>query len=166
MNTTESTKVKQTREATVSELVAAFEGKYVNISPSDHYGISINMQKATLELEECDCSELYLVSRDEENRVTASICIAEDSIESVEEYDSTYTLNFSFSITGIEISEYKLEGQDLIPIGKFKDKEENIIQVCKDEGVGEIYIDEKSSNPVIVEDQKLIKISEIEISED
>lgn len=104
MNTTEAT---ETREVTVKELVAAFKGKYVNISPSDHYGISINMQKATLELEEDDCSELYLVSRDEENRVTASICIDEDSIENIEKYDGTYTLNFAFCMTSVDISEQK-----------------------------------------------------------
>ncbi|MXP76255.1 hypothetical protein GN277_12875 [Lachnospiraceae bacterium WCA-9-b2] len=102
MNTTEAT---ETREVTVKELVAAFKGKYINVSPMDHYGISINMQKATLELEEDDCSELYLVSRDEENRVTASICIDEDSIENIEKYDGTYTLNFAFCMTSVDISE-------------------------------------------------------------
>lgn len=65
------------------------------------------MQKATLELEEGDCSGLYLVSRDEENRVTASICIDEDSIESIEKYDDAYTINFTFYMTSVDISEQK-----------------------------------------------------------
>ena len=112
MNTTQTTEVTQTWEVTIKELVAAFKGKYVNISPSDHYGISINMQKATLELEEGDCSELYLVSRDEENRVIASICIDEDSIESIEKYDDVYTINFTFYMTSVDI--VKVEIDDLI----------------------------------------------------
>lgn len=104
MNKTEST---ESREVTVKELVAAFDGKYVNVSPMDHYGISIEIHKGTIEFEDDLKPELYLVSRDDEDRVTASICIDEDSIESIEEYGGTYTLNFAFCMTSIEISEYK-----------------------------------------------------------
>ena len=77
MNKTEST---ESREVTVKELVAAFDGKYVNVSPLDHYGIAIEIHKGTID---------------------------EDSIESIEEYGGTYTLNFAFCMTSIEISEYK-----------------------------------------------------------
>lgn len=101
VNTTEP------KEATIQELVSIFEGKHVDVSPSDHYGISISIKNATLEFED-DESELYLVSRDSENRVTGSICIAEDSIDSIERYDDgTYTVNFTLDMTGIDISEYK-----------------------------------------------------------
>lgn len=94
------------KEVTVKELIVAFEGKHVNISPMDHYGISINMRRATLKLED-EKPELWLVSRDEENRVTASICIDEDSIESIEEYeDGRYVIHFSLNMTSIDISEY------------------------------------------------------------
>ena len=49
MNKTEST---ESREVTVKELVAAFDGKYVNVSPLDHYGIAIEIHKGTIEFED------------------------------------------------------------------------------------------------------------------
>lgn len=105
MNTTNQT--TESREATLHELVAAFEGKHVDISPSDHYGISISMKNATIEFED-DESELYLVSRDNENRVTGLICIDENSVDYIEKFDNgTYTVNFSLFMTSIDISEYK-----------------------------------------------------------
>lgn len=95
------------KEVTIHELVAAFEGKSVNIIPVDRYGISITMTKATLECEE-DKSDLWFVNRDSENRVTSSICIDEDSIDSIEAYDDgSYTLNFSLCMTSVSVSEYK-----------------------------------------------------------
>ena len=104
MNKTEST---ESREVTVKELVAAFDGKYVNVSPLDHYGIAIEIHKGTIEFEDDLKPELYLVSRDSEDNVTGSICIDEDSIESIEEYGGTYTLNFSFCMTSVDISDYR-----------------------------------------------------------
>ena len=52
MNKTESTESTEVREVTVRELVAAFEGKYVNVSPLDHYGIAIEIHKGTIEFED------------------------------------------------------------------------------------------------------------------
>lgn len=93
------------KEITAKELVKAFEDKYVNVSSMDHYGISISMRKATLELED-DKPELWFVSRDDEDRVTNSICIDEDSIESIEEYeDGTYVIHFSLNMASVDISE-------------------------------------------------------------
>lgn len=40
------------KEVTTQELASVFEGKHVNISPTDRYGISINMYHATLEYED------------------------------------------------------------------------------------------------------------------
>lgn len=95
-------------EVTMKELATAFEGKNVNISPMDHYGISIEMHKATIEFEDDLRPELYFVSRDDEDKVTGSICIDEDSIESIEKYDNgTYTINFTHNMTSVDISEYK-----------------------------------------------------------
>lgn len=149
------------KEVTVKELVAAFEGKHVNILPMDQDGITINMRKATLELED-DKPELWLVSRDSEDRVTASICIDEDSIESIEEYeDGTYVIHFSVCIASIDISECKTGEEELIPIGDLESQEEDIIQVCKDEGIEEMYIDETSNDSTIVEENGLIEVSEI-----
>lgn len=106
MNTTKTT------EVTVKELVSAFKGRYANISPSDHYGISIDMQYATLELKENEHTELYFVTRDIKNRVITSICIDEDSIENIEKSGDTYTIHFSFCMTSVEI--VKVEIVDLI----------------------------------------------------
>ena len=101
MNTTES------REVIMKEVVAAFEGKYVNVSSSDHYGIAIEITRGTVEYDDDLKPELYLVSRDDENKVTGSICIDEDSIESIEEYNGIYTVNFTLNMASIDISEYK-----------------------------------------------------------
>ncbi|MCM1160630.1 MAG: hypothetical protein NC412_05335 [Roseburia sp.] len=101
MNTTE------TREVTIQELATAFEGKYVNVSSVDHYGLSIEMHRGTVEYEDDLGPELYLVSRDKDNNVTGSICISEDSIESIEEDNGEYTIRFSLNMADIEISEYK-----------------------------------------------------------
>lgn len=105
--TNKANQTTEPKETTIQELIAAFEGKSVNIIPNDRYGISISMTRATLECEE-DNSELWLVSRDDENRVTSSICISADSIESIEAYnDGSYTINFMINMTSISISEYK-----------------------------------------------------------
>lgn len=95
------------KEVTVHELVAAFEGKYVDIISDDRYGITIDMTRATLECED-DKPELWLVSRDDQNRVTGTVCIDEDSIENIEQYeDGSYLINFSLCMTSVSISEYK-----------------------------------------------------------
>ena len=102
------TNTAKTGEITVQELIAAFDGKHVNISPIDRYGISIEMHKATIEYEDDLSPELYFVSRDNENNVTGSICIDENSIENIEKYDNgTYTVNFTLDMTSVDISEYK-----------------------------------------------------------
>lgn len=109
--TNKANQTTEPKEVTIHELVAAFEGKHVEIIPNDHYGISITMTRAAIEYED-DKSELWFVERDSENKVTNSICIDEKSIESIEAYgDGSYTLNFSLCMTSVSISEYKtLEG--------------------------------------------------------
>lgn len=93
------------KEVSTQELVSVFKGKYVNVSPTDRYGISINMYHATLEYEE-ENSELWFVSRDSEDKIISSICIDEDSIENIEAYDDgTYTVNFLLNMTSVDISE-------------------------------------------------------------
>lgn len=99
MNKTEARKI------TIKGLVESLKGKHVNILPMDQYGITISMRKATLELED-DKPELWFVSRDAEDRVTNSICIDEDSIETIEEYeDGTYVIHFSLNMASVDISE-------------------------------------------------------------
>lgn len=101
----------ETKEVSVKELVAAFEGKFVTISSLDRYGISIQALKGTLEIDDEveDNNDLWLVARDEKERVLMSICFDEDSVESIEDYgDGTYIINFTLDMTSIDISECKL----------------------------------------------------------
>lgn len=62
-NTTEA------KTVTIKELAQVFEGKYVNVSSTDQYGIAIEMTKGTIEYEDDLKPELWLVSRDSENNV-------------------------------------------------------------------------------------------------
>lgn len=101
MNTTE------TREVSMKELVQAFEGKYVNVLSTDHYGIAIEMTRGTVEYEDDLKPELWLVSRDSENNVTGSVTFDEDTIETIEESNGTYTIIFAINMADIDISEYK-----------------------------------------------------------
>lgn len=97
----------ETNNVTLQELATAFKGKYVSVFPSDHYGISIEMTRGTIEYEDGLKPELWLVSRDGENNVTGSICIDEESIESIEGYNGTYTITFTLCMADIDISEHK-----------------------------------------------------------
>lgn len=101
MNTTE------TREVSMNELAQAFEGKYINVSSIDHYGIAIEMTRGTIEYEDDLKPILWLVSRDSENNVTGSVTIDEDVIEAIEESNGTYTITFSIGMADVDISEYK-----------------------------------------------------------
>ena len=96
-----------TREVTMKELAQAFEGKYINVSSVDHYGIAIEMTRGTVEYENDLKPELWLVSRDSENNVTGSVTFDEDTIEAIEESNGTYTISFTVSMADIDISEYK-----------------------------------------------------------
>lgn len=106
-NTTNTTNTTETKEVTMKELAQAFKGKYVNISSVDHYGIAIEMTRATIEFEDDLTPELWIVSRDSENNVTGSVTFDEDSIESIEESNGTYTISFTVGMADIDISEYK-----------------------------------------------------------
>lgn len=101
MNTT------KTREVSMKELAQAFEGKYINVSSVDHYGVAIEMTRGTIEYEDDLKPELWLVSRDSENNVTGSVTIDEDVIEAIEESNGTYTITFSIAMADVDISEYK-----------------------------------------------------------
>ena len=101
-NTTEVT-----RGVSMKELAQAFKGKFINASSVDHYGIAVSITKGTIEFEDDLKPELWLVSRDSENNATGSVCLDEDAIESIEEYDGIYTIIFSIGIADVDISEYK-----------------------------------------------------------
>lgn len=97
----------ETREVSMKELAQAFEGKYVNVSSVDHYGIAIEMTRGTIEYEDDLKPELWLVSRDNQNNVTGSVTFDEDVIEAIEEFNGIYTISFSVGMADINVSEYK-----------------------------------------------------------
>lgn len=97
----------ETRKVSMKELAQAFEGKFINVSSIDHYGIAIDMTRGTVEYEDDLKPELWLVSRDSENNVTGSVTIDEDVIEAIEESNGTYTISFTVGMADIDISEYK-----------------------------------------------------------
>lgn len=97
----------ETREVSMKELVQAFEGKFINVSSVDHYGIAIEMTRGTIEYEDDLKPELWLVSRDNQNNVTGSVTIDEDVIEAIEESNGTYTISFTIGMADIDIEEYK-----------------------------------------------------------
>lgn len=101
------TNTTETKTVTMRELAQAFEGKYINVSSTDHYGIAIEMHRGTVEYEDDLKPELWLVSRDSENNVTGSVCFAEDSIESIGEFNGIYTISFSIYMADVDVSEYK-----------------------------------------------------------
>ena len=97
----------EVREVSMKEMAQAFDGKYVNVSSVDHYGIAIEMTKGTIEYKDDLKPELWLVSRDSENNVTGSVTFDEDVIEAIEESKGTYTISFTIGMADIDISEYK-----------------------------------------------------------
>ena len=97
----------ETREVSMKEVAQAFEGKYVNVSSADTYGIAIEMYRGTVEYEDDLKPELWLVSRDGENNVTGSVTFDEDVIEAIEESNGTYTISFNIGMADIDISAYK-----------------------------------------------------------
>ncbi len=97
----------ETREISMKELAQAFDGKFVNVSSADTYGIAIEMTRGTIEYEDNLKPELWLVSRDGQNNVTGSVTFEEDVIEAIEESNGTYTISFSVGMADIDISEYK-----------------------------------------------------------
>ena len=97
----------ETREVSIKELAQAFEGKYINVSSTDHYGIAIEMTRGTIEYEDDLKPELWFVSRDSENNVTGSVTFDEDVIGAIEESNGTYTISFNIVMADVDISEYK-----------------------------------------------------------
>lgn len=99
--------ITATKEVSMKELAQAFEGKFINVSSADTYGIAIEMTRGTIEYEDDLKPELWLVSRDGENNVTGSVTFDEDVIEAIEESNGTYTISFTIGMADIDISEYK-----------------------------------------------------------
>lgn len=101
------TNTTEAKEVTMKELAEIFKGKYVTVSSRDSYGISIVMRRGTIEYSDDLGDELHLVFRDSENRVIGSVCIPEDSIDNIKEYDGTYTIIMSLYMSCIDIEKYE-----------------------------------------------------------
>lgn len=100
-----NTNETKTRNVTAKELAQRFEGKHVDITPYDRYGMSITMTRATVEYDE-EKSELWFVARDSGDRVMGEICFDKDSIESIETDDgNSFLVDFMYDMTGVDISE-------------------------------------------------------------
>lgn len=88
------------REVTVKELVEAFENKLVSIESPEHYGISIEMDKARIEYDE-DTDELTFTTGNYNHDGIGSISIdVEDSIDIIEIDDEEDEPVFVISFTG------------------------------------------------------------------
>lgn len=106
-NITKAVETTEVKTVSMKELVAAFEGKYVNVSSVDHYVIAIEITRGTIEYEDDLKPELWLVSRDNENNVMGSVTLDEDVVEAIEESSGTYTIIFTVAMADVDISEYK-----------------------------------------------------------
>lgn len=107
-NTTKTVETTEVKTVTMEDIAQAFKGKYVSISPADHYGVSIEMTRGTIEYENDLKPELWLVARDCENNVAGSVCIDGEIIESIEKFENgTYTINFMLNMTSVDVAEYK-----------------------------------------------------------
>lgn len=88
------------REVTVQEFVKAFEGQLVNLEASEHYGISIDMDKARIEYHE-DSDEITFTAGNYNHGGIGSISInIEDSISSIEIDDEEDEPVFVISLNG------------------------------------------------------------------
>lgn len=97
--------VTEVTEATVQELVKAFEGMTVNVESSDDYGVSVNMTKAKISYDE-DFDELTFTSGNHNYDGVASISYnVRDCIECItlDEDNGTYTIEFSQYMPDVEI---------------------------------------------------------------
>lgn len=102
----EITKMKETREITAKELSKIFEGKTVNVIPTDYYGISIEFSKARIEYDEANC-ELSFTAGNFNHDGIASISIEEDNIKSIVEENGEYVISFMQHMADITVSEFK-----------------------------------------------------------
>lgn len=99
------------REVTIKELVKAFEGKLVSIESPEHYGISIDMDKASIDYHE-DTDELTFTAGNYNHGGIGSISIdVEDSIDIIEiddvEDEPVFVITFTGYMSDIRITRFK-----------------------------------------------------------
>lgn len=97
------------REATVQELVRAFEGTLVEVSPTDCYGISFELSKARVDYEE-ESDELSFTVGNYNNDGIGTVSIkVEDSVESIECDETTgdFVIVFASNIPDVTVSKFR-----------------------------------------------------------
>lgn len=99
------------REVTVKELVEAFEGKLVSIESPEHYGISIEMDKASIEYDE-DTDELTFTAGNYNHDGIGSISIdVADSVDIIEvddeEDEPVFVISFTGYMSDVTITRWK-----------------------------------------------------------
>ena len=88
------------REVTVKEFVAVFEGRLVNLEAHEHYGISIDMDKASISYNEED-NELTFTAGNYNHDGIGSVSIdVKNCIESIETDDDEDEPFFVISFIG------------------------------------------------------------------
>lgn len=98
--------MKETREITAKELSMIFEGKTVNVIPTDYYGISIEFSKARIEYDKAN-GELSFTAGNFNHDGIASISIEEDNIKSIRKENGEYVISFMQYMADITVSEFK-----------------------------------------------------------
>lgn len=99
------------REVTVQELVKAFEGQLVQVETPEHYGISIDMDKASIDYHE-DNDEITFTAGNYNHGGIGSISInVEDSISSIEiddeEDEPVFVISFNGYMSDIVVTRFK-----------------------------------------------------------
>lgn len=99
------------KEVTVKELAVAFEGQLVNIEAHEHYGVSIDMDKARIEYDE-ECNELTFTAGNYNHDGIGTVSIdVENCIESIEideeKDDPVFIISFTGYMSDITITRFQ-----------------------------------------------------------
>lgn len=99
------------KEVTVKEFMEAFEGQLVNIEAYEHYGISIDMDKASIYYHE-DSNELTFTAGNYNHDGIGTVSInVEDCIESIEideeEEEPVFVISFVGYMSNITVTKFK-----------------------------------------------------------
>ena len=99
------------REVTAKELAVAFEGKLVKIESPEHYGISLDMEKACIDYNE-DFNELIFTAGNYNHDGIGSVSIdVADSIDIIEvdddEDEPVFVITFTGYMSDVTITRWK-----------------------------------------------------------
>lgn len=99
------------RKVTAKELMEAFEGQLVNIEAPEHYGISIDMDKASIDYHEDNDEITFTVGNYNHGGIGSISINVEDSIESIqvddEEEEPAFTITFAGYMPDIVVTRFK-----------------------------------------------------------